>query len=59
MSQCKDCKHFNTNDNDQAHMGWCDVELPPWFYTAVKLNQYDLGRCVSADDACSLFKESK
>ena len=30
MTTCKNCKHFNV-DEDKPFLGFCTIELPAWF----------------------------
>jgi hypothetical protein len=58
MTKCKDCKYFDTSDNYPEHLGWCDLELPPWLYQSIGLLDHtDITTVVRKDCQCDLGVE--
>ena len=57
---CKECKHFNEHsDGDRQHVGWCDIVLPRWLFSAVNIDRYEFTNMVRADDNCSFWVDKK
>jgi hypothetical protein len=56
---CQNCKYFNTSENYNAHLGWCEIEFPTWLYEATNIIKYDVYRVVNKDDTCSFWDIQK
>jgi hypothetical protein len=54
MTECKNCKYFETNERFSPWTGVCLFEMPSWLKVALNEVRYGDDRIVRGDDSCDL-----